>query len=105
MLAIFNPLFVFLAIFGVGAISFLLLKNSRWWNKTAPKIYEEPNFSEPETETVIRNIDKTKSALDDRAKQRGKQAEELTAEKKQIETYLDSNKGDTKTEVEDNKSQ
>lgn len=99
MLAIISPIALVFLVLGIGVVV-VLLKNSKWWDKTAKKITEEPNFSEPKTKDVITKIDKTKDALGKRAVDRGKQAEKLSTEKEQIETYL-GDKGDTDKEEED----
>lgn len=94
MLAVISPVLLVLLPIALICI-FIILKNSRWWDRMSHKITDEPKLGEPPTETVINRMERTKDALGKRAKDREKQADKLKAESKQISDYL-GNSGETK---------
>lgn len=76
----------------VGVVLYVGIMRSRWFDKKAKEIVNPPNFDEAETDVVIDKIESTKTALDDRAKERKDQATALKEEAEKIDGYLHKEK-------------
>lgn len=79
----------------IVVVAVLILKDTKWFDKTADKVTTIKSFEEPETDDVIDKVEQTKSALGDRSKERKEQAKALNQEANKIDGYLDTDKKET----------